>query len=124
MAIIVDFNSCSITFHVSLFFYRPLKPDGENVVTVLGNGRLEIEPGNDEPTKRYIFDAVFEHSSAQADVYKLVAEPLVDDLLRGINCTVFAYGQTGSGKTFTMEGKRSKNAAQNVRIINSFIFLL
>lgn len=101
-----------------------MKPDGENVVTVLGNGRLEIEPGNDEPTKRYIFDAVFEHISAQADVYKLVAEPLVDDLLRGINCTVFAYGQTGSGKTFTMEGKRSKNAAQNVRIINSFIFLL
>lgn len=29
---------------------------------------------------------------------------LIENFLRGYNCTVFAYGQTGSGKTHTMTG--------------------
>jgi len=30
--------------------------------------------------------------------------PVVHDILKGFNGTLFAYGQTGSGKTYTMEG--------------------
>uniref|UniRef100_A0A915JGB5 Kinesin-like protein n=1 Tax=Romanomermis culicivorax TaxID=13658 RepID=A0A915JGB5_ROMCU len=32
----------------------------------------------------------------------MCAEPLIEKLFEGYNCTIFAYGQTGSGKTFTM----------------------
>ena len=28
----------------------------------------------------------------------------IDDIIQGINSTIFAYGQTGSGKTYTMFG--------------------
>jgi Cdc6-like AAA superfamily ATPase len=45
----------------------------------------------------------------QIDVYKVVVNPLIEEVLAGYNCTVFAYGQTGTGKTFTMEGERSSD---------------
>jgi kinesin family protein 11 len=37
---------------------------------------------------------------------------IVEDVLKGYNCTVFAYGQTGTGKTYTMEGLTGLNATQ------------
>lgn len=43
-------------------------------------------------------------ASFQVDVFKSVAMPLINQVLKGYNCTVFAYGQTGTGKTHTMEG--------------------
>ncbi|CEG50415.1 kinesin family member 3 [Plasmopara halstedii] len=52
----------------------------------------------------FTFDQVFGVTSAQLDVYKATAKPLVESALRGYNCTCFVYGQTGSGKTFSMEG--------------------
>lgn len=36
--------------------------------------------------------------------YQQTVGALMDDVLSGINCTIFTYGQTGSGKTFTMIG--------------------
>lgn len=30
--------------------------------------------------------------------------PILDEVMKGFNCTIFAYGQTGTGKTYTMEG--------------------
>lgn len=37
-------------------------------------------------------------------VYQTVVTPVLAEVMRGYNCTVFAYGQTGTGKTHTMEG--------------------
>lgn len=37
-------------------------------------------------------------------LYRSIAEPVVDSVLEGYNGTVFAYGQTGTGKTHTMHG--------------------
>jgi len=37
------------------------------------------------------------------------AEPLIEQVMIGYNCTVFAYGQTGTGKPFTMEGGEMRN---------------
>jgi kinesin family protein 5 len=34
-----------------------------------------------------------------------MVQETVDDVLNGVNGTVFAYGQTGSGKTYTMMGQ-------------------
>lgn len=58
------------------------------------------------------FDRVFDENSSQQDVYAVVAQPLVEDLLEGYNATVLSYGQTGSGKTYSMFGP-SLHVTQN-----------
>ena len=50
----------------------------------------------------FIFDYVFHQDSSQDTVFDRVAKPVVDDVLKGFNGTIFAYGQTGTGKTYTM----------------------
>ncbi|XP_059478413.1 kinesin-like protein KIF11-B [Neocloeon triangulifer] len=60
-------------------------------------------------TKTFTFDKAFGPNSKQVDVYKAVAQPMISEVLKGYNCTIFAYGQTGTGKTFTMEGERSND---------------
>ena len=51
----------------------------------------------------FAFDAVFDESSTNDEVYASEVAPLVDFLLHRANATCFAYGQTGSGKTYTMQ---------------------
>ena len=58
-----------------------------------------------DKTKTYTFDGVFGLDSTQREVYAQAVAPIVDEVLKGFNCTIFAYGQTGTGKTYTMEGK-------------------
>lgn len=54
--------------------------------------------------KTYNFDNVFGPEADQGMVYQSVVTPVLAEVMRGYNCTVFAYGQTGTGKTHTMEG--------------------
>jgi hypothetical protein len=49
------------------------------------------------------YDMVFGETSEQSDVFSNV-KPLLNDVLNGINGTVFAYGQTSAGKSHTMIG--------------------
>ncbi|XP_039966326.1 kinesin-like protein KIF23 [Bactrocera neohumeralis] len=53
---------------------------------------------------QYIFKHVFEPHVSQGDVFNAVAQPLVENLIRGRNSLLFTYGVTGSGKTYTMTG--------------------
>ncbi|TMW41024.1 hypothetical protein DOY81_013896, partial [Sarcophaga bullata] len=53
---------------------------------------------------QYIFKHVFEANATQQDVFAGVAQPLVENLIRGRNSLLFTYGVTGSGKTYTMTG--------------------
>ncbi|XP_013855241.1 kinesin-like protein KIF3C [Austrofundulus limnaeus] len=57
-----------------------------------------------EPQKTFTFDAVYDASSKQRDLYDESVRPLIDSVLAGFNGTIFAYGQTGTGKTYTMQG--------------------
>jgi kinesin family protein 5 len=50
----------------------------------------------------YAFDHVFPPQATQQDVYEKAARPLLADLLKGYNITLFTYGQTSSGKTHTL----------------------
>ena len=54
--------------------------------------------------KTFNFDHVFWTATGQAEIYRTMAQPLVDSLLGGYNVCLFGYGQTGSGKTYTMMG--------------------
>ncbi|EAN77519.1 kinesin, putative [Trypanosoma brucei brucei TREU927] len=56
------------------------------------------------PVTSYTFDAVLSDTSTQRDVHKCVGEPVIGNVLKGYNATIFSYGQTGSGKTYTMLG--------------------
>jgi len=40
-------------------------------------------------------------NSSQDQVFDKIARPIVVDVLKGFNGTIFAYGQTGTGKTYT-----------------------
>ncbi len=49
------------------------------------------------------YDKIYSARSSQDDLFKFVRNS-VEDVLNGINSTIFTYGQTGSGKTYTMFG--------------------
>ncbi|KIH64435.1 kinesin motor domain protein [Ancylostoma duodenale] len=70
-------------------------------------GLVELRNPKDlqEPSKDFTFDAIYNESSKQLDLYDETFRDLVDSVLNGFNGTIFAYGQTGTGKTYTMEGK-------------------
>lgn len=52
--------------------------------------------------REFLFDYVFSAHAPQDSVYERLARPVVADVMRGYNGTIFAYGQTGTGKTYTM----------------------
>nr|BAA88837.1 kinesin like protein [Caenorhabditis elegans] len=72
-------------------------------------GQIELKnpKEQDEPSKDFTFDAIYDENSTQSDLYEETFRDLVDSVLNGYNATIFAYGQTGTGKTHTMEGKSS-----------------
>ncbi|KAL4714795.1 hypothetical protein ACJJTC_002654 [Scirpophaga incertulas] len=55
----------------------------------------------------------------QMDIYVQTASPIVEEVLKGYNGTIFAYGQTGTGKTYTMAGSNSAPELRGI-IPNSF----
>ena len=53
---------------------------------------------------KYKFNACYDHSSTQEDVYFGSAREIIRSSLKGYSGTIFAYGPTNSGKTYTMRG--------------------
>ena len=69
--------------------------------------------------KSFTYDAVFDDTFTQQQLYDESAFPLVESTLQGYNSTIFAYGQTGCGKTYTMLGVPSDPDLRGI-IPNSF----
>ncbi|VDL64130.1 unnamed protein product [Nippostrongylus brasiliensis] len=80
---------------------------------------LEQPNGKEEPRRTFYFDAAFPPDCDQMRVYNVAARPIVENVLKGYNGTIFAYGQTGTGKTFTMTGDLERPELQGI-IPNSF----
>ena len=59
---------------------------------------------NGDKKNAFRFNHVFDENSTQQDVFDVAARPILDQVLKGYNGTIFAYGQTASGKTYTMQG--------------------
>ncbi|CDJ37486.1 kinesin motor domain-containing protein, putative [Eimeria tenella] len=78
-------------------------PEGKCIRTKVPIGGV----GGGFRERSFRFDGILGPQSSQEDVFKAVAEPLVEAALQGVNGTVFAYGPSGSGKTFTMSGSSS-----------------
>eukprot|EP01137_Pigoraptor_chileana_P032114 Opistho-2@20987 len=73
--------------------------DFQEVVRV--NGR-KASVAFEDHRKEFVFDDCFGPDVTQGSVYERVGRPIVDNVMRGINGTIFVYGQTGTGKTHTM----------------------
>lgn len=89
--------------------------DKTNIVTITQAGivgsYLKSQAGT---VNDYAFDAVFDSSASQMDVYRRTAKPFIPKVLAGLNVTVFAYGATSAGKTHTMFGSsRADEAASH-----------
>ncbi|OMJ88817.1 hypothetical protein SteCoe_9114 [Stentor coeruleus] len=69
--------------------------------------------------KTFAYDAVFDDTFTQTQLYDESAYPLVECTLQGYNTTIFAYGQTGCGKTYTMLGVPHDSELRGI-IPNSF----
>ncbi|XP_075989170.1 kinesin-like protein 64D [Anticarsia gemmatalis] len=72
-----------------------------------------------EPPRVYAYDAVYDSNTSQMDIYVQTASPIVEQVLKGYNGTIFAYGQTGTGKTYTMAGSNTAPELRGI-IPNSF----
>ena len=74
--------------------------------------KLEIpedaDPGlvhnNTDGILAYEFDHVFDVDTSQEQIFDYICKRRINDVMKGINCTIFAYGQTGSGKTYSISG--------------------
>lgn len=91
--------------------FRPLNANeiassgGKKVVKILNKNKVLIKGDTkDSKENKFEFDYIFPENSKQEEVYDVVGKPLVDEVLKGYNATIFAYGQTSSGKTSTMTG--------------------
>ena len=57
----------------------------------------------------YDFKKVFKPESTNEQCFKVIAMPMISNVLKGFNAVLIAYGQTGSGKTYSMLGKPKLN---------------
>ena len=85
-----------------------ISPISDNSVKILTEA-IGIDTGKDsknksESSQTFTFDSVFSSETSQETIFNIVAKPLINSALEGINGTIFCYGQTSSGKTYTMEG--------------------
>ena len=91
---------------------RPLSTreieEGTNVVIKQeGDNRVHVQiPAR---VNKFEYDWVFNAKTEQTTVYDKIAAPLIENIFRGFNATIFAYGQTGSGKTHTMGSGDNKD---------------
>ncbi|NXC05278.1 KI18A protein, partial [Orthonyx spaldingii] len=78
----------------------------EEEVSFFNGKRLTHRDINKRQRKdlKFMFDAIFDDSSSQLEVFEHTTKSLIDGFLNGYNCTVLAYGATGAGKTHTMLG--------------------
>jgi hypothetical protein len=70
--------------------------------------------GSRQARSSFSFDNVFTAFSTQNEVFDATLKPVIKDVMRGYESTVFAYGQTGTGKTHTMEGDLSNEAEHGI----------
>ena len=63
--------------------------DGESVIIKREQYKNNLE---------FSLDRILQSSTTQDEAFRLLGQPLVEQVMTGYNCTIFAYGQTGSGR--------------------------
>ncbi|XP_036403065.1 kinesin heavy chain [Megalops cyprinoides] len=78
--------------------------DARSSIQVKEPNRITVDTGRGHPPQSLDFDAVWDESATQKDVYESTAKLLVESLLKGYNGCVITYGSPGSGKSYTLLG--------------------
>ncbi|XP_047989242.1 centromere-associated protein E-like [Leguminivora glycinivorella] len=87
---------------------------------VKNNTLYQLDSNGKESGVQYTFDKVYDVTTETEDVYKDVAQPIVEAAIAGFNGTIFAYGQTSSGKTYTMSGTETSPGIIQLAVMNLF----
>ena len=82
---------------------RPLshkeRANGNEAVAKIDSENATVsvhDPNNSKASpKQFTFDRTYGPNCKQNDIYNQIAAPVVEDVLKGFNGTIFAYGQTG-----------------------------
>ncbi|XP_076970387.1 kinesin-like protein KIF18A isoform X2 [Tamandua tetradactyla] len=69
---------------------------------------------------KFVFDAVFDETSTQLEVFEQTTKPILHSFLNGYNCTVLAYGATGAGKTHTMLGSAAEPGVMYLTMLDLY----
>ncbi|XP_036114520.1 kinesin-like protein KIF18A isoform X1 [Molossus molossus] len=69
---------------------------------------------------KFVFDAVFDETSTQLEVFEHTTKPILQSFLNGYNCTVLAYGATGAGKTHTMLGSATEPGVMYLTLLDLY----
>ncbi|XP_007950142.1 kinesin-like protein KIF18A [Orycteropus afer afer] len=69
---------------------------------------------------KFVFDAVFDETSTQLEVFEHTTKPIIRSFLNGYNCTVLAYGATGAGKTHTMLGSAAEPGVMYLTMLDLY----
>ena len=101
---------------------RPLnkrEKRGNTIPVVTANtekGEINVVKGLSTKATRhgFNFDNVFSEFATQEEVFNQTLLPIVEQVMKGYEATVFAYGQTGTGKTYTMEGDINVDSQRGV----------
>lgn len=88
---------------------------GQKTTRIEVNRTVHVHNSSGE--SKFEFDYIFPDASTQEEVYTLVGKPLVEEILKGYNATIFAYGQSGSGKTTTMTGHQDDTKPRSMGIV-------
>lgn len=86
----------------------PFEEEGsESAVQIVPSAKPDALPSTmhldvGDKRREFNFDVVFGPETGNSAVYDVVAGPVVDGVMKGVNGTVMAYGQTGSGKTHSL----------------------
>lgn len=91
---------------------RPLSgkeiADGREQIVQMDTKRgvaiLHKPGGTERDCKDFTYDAVFDATMTQQQIFDDTAAEILDSVMDGFNGTIFAYGQTGAGKSHTMTG--------------------
>jgi kinesin family member 5 len=89
---------------------RELKEGGKAIIQVIGD---TVNIKGEESNHTFTFDRIYTDKSSQKEIFEDVAKPMIEDIFRGYNGTIFVYGQTSSGKTHTMMGPDGGKAIED-----------
>mmetsp|Transcript_80811 Transcript_80811/g.224880 ORF Transcript_80811/g.224880 Transcript_80811/m.224880 type:complete len:511 (-) Transcript_80811:180-1712(-) len=76
------------------------RPCSHQGIVTLSNLTEEEHP----KVKEFAYDAIFDETHTQQDVFDEVGLELVEKVLEGCHSTIFAFGATGAGKSHTIVG--------------------
>jgi centromeric protein E len=99
-----EVESISVAVRIRPRHANASRPQSKREITTEWEASGESTVINTRTRQSFTFDYVFGEDSDTSTVYRLLAYPLVQKTVQGLNASIFAYGQTCSGKTFTMRG--------------------